>query len=320
MISVIVPVYNAEKHLRNCIDSIINQTYKNLEIILVDDGSTDNSSKILDEYKKTDSRIKVISKENGGVSSARNEGLKIATGEYVGFIDSDDYIDEEMFSVLRSTIQDGELAICTMKRFTDCSNCCQSENSIQNEYSVLDSSQLFTAMLNDKKVYGYLCNKLFKRKFISNLLNENIHFGEDFLFCAEYATRVKKAHFIDKALYYYRQDNVDSITNTSIEYNSKALTILKAQIEIEKIYLKYAPNEVNNLVSITLETALDLLGKYKYNKVNKKEEYDVIMELINKYYRQVVSSFSIKKRTRYFFRKNAPLLYFKHKYRGILKK
>lgn len=100
LISVIVPVYNVEKYLEKCVKSIINQTYKNLEIILVDDGATDNSGKICDELSKTDSRIKVIHKENGGLSDARNFGLDIATGEYIAFIDSDDFLKEDFYEYL----------------------------------------------------------------------------------------------------------------------------------------------------------------------------------------------------------------------------
>ncbi len=89
-ISIIVPVYNVEKYLKECIESILSQTYKNIEIILIDDGSTDNSGKICDEYLKKDSRVKVIHKENGGLSDARNTGIEIASGKYIGFVDSDD--------------------------------------------------------------------------------------------------------------------------------------------------------------------------------------------------------------------------------------
>ena len=100
LISVIVPVYKAEKHLEKCVESIINQTYTNLEIILVNDGSPDNSGKLCDELIKKDSRIKVIHKENGGPSSARNLGIKNASGKYVAFIDSDDYIKFDMYEIL----------------------------------------------------------------------------------------------------------------------------------------------------------------------------------------------------------------------------
>ena len=100
IISIIVPVYNVEKYLDKCIDSIINQTYKNIEIILIDDGSTDQSSAICDKYSKLDKSIKVIHKKNGGISDARNEGTKITTGSYLMFIDSDDYIDSNMIEEL----------------------------------------------------------------------------------------------------------------------------------------------------------------------------------------------------------------------------
>ena len=100
VISVIVPVYNVEKYLDKCVDSIVNQTYKNLEIILVDDGSPDNCPKMCDAWVEKDSRIKVIHKENGGVSSARNAGLKASCGEYIGFVDSDDFIQPDMFEQL----------------------------------------------------------------------------------------------------------------------------------------------------------------------------------------------------------------------------
>ena len=100
LISVIIPVYNVEKYLEKCVDSIINQTYKNLEIILVDDGATDNSGKMCDEFAKRDSRIKVIHKENGGLSDARNFGLDVATGEYIAFVDSDDFLDKDFYEYL----------------------------------------------------------------------------------------------------------------------------------------------------------------------------------------------------------------------------
>ena len=114
LISVIIPVYNVEKYLRRCIDSVINQTYKNLEIIIVDDGSTDNSSNICDEYTNKDSRVKVVHKENGGLSSARNVGIELAKGDLIAFVDSDDYIELEMYEKLKENMDkyDSDIAIC----------------------------------------------------------------------------------------------------------------------------------------------------------------------------------------------------------------
>ena len=116
-ISIIVPVYNVEKYLKKCIDSIVNQTYKNLEIILVDDGATDRSGEICDELAKLDNRIKVYHKKNGGLSDARNYGVERATGSYVGFVDSDDYIDAEMYEKLYEAItkEAADVAECNLK-------------------------------------------------------------------------------------------------------------------------------------------------------------------------------------------------------------
>ena len=100
MISVIIPIYNVENYLKKCIESVINQTYKNLEIILVNDGSNDNSKNIIDEYSTIDNRIKVINKENGGLSDARNAGIEIAKGDYITFLDSDDWIELNMYEKL----------------------------------------------------------------------------------------------------------------------------------------------------------------------------------------------------------------------------
>lgn len=118
LISIIVPVYKVENYLSKCLDSMICQTYKNIEIILVDDGSPDNSGKICDDYAKKDSRIKVIHKENGGLSDARNAGLKIATGKYIGFVDSDDYISVEMYEKLynQAKKEDADIACCNYYR------------------------------------------------------------------------------------------------------------------------------------------------------------------------------------------------------------
>ena len=125
LISVIVPVYKVEKYLRECVDSILAQTYTNLEIILVDDGSPDNCGKICDEYAQNDSRIKVIHQENGGLSAARNAGLDIATGKYIGFVDSDDYAELNMFEELHKRIieNNADLSICGVKKFGMESRC-----------------------------------------------------------------------------------------------------------------------------------------------------------------------------------------------------
>lgn len=116
-LSIIVPVYKVERYLARCIDSILNQTYKNLEIVLVDDGSPDRCGEICDEYAKEDERVKVIHKENGGVSSARNVGFENSTGDYIGYVDSDDYIDPKMYSDMIKILEENNLDIVCCEAF-----------------------------------------------------------------------------------------------------------------------------------------------------------------------------------------------------------
>ena len=121
LISVIVPVYNVEKYLPQCLNSIINQTYKNIEVVLVDDGSTDDSGNICEEYKKNDERIIVVHQKNSGLSAARNVGIEISTGEYITFIDSDDYISPDYIENLYSALEQysADIAICDLKKVSE---------------------------------------------------------------------------------------------------------------------------------------------------------------------------------------------------------
>ncbi len=167
LISIIVPVYNVEKFLPQCIESIINQTYKNLEIILVDDGSTDSSFKICNEYANKDSRIKVIQKTNGGLSDARNKGMEICTGDYIGFVDSDDYIGKEMYEILYNDIKkyNADISICEFKAcFDDSINFDINLNSI-----VYNNLMALQNLLLDKQLTSHAWNKLYKKDLFKNI-------------------------------------------------------------------------------------------------------------------------------------------------------
>ena len=142
LISIIIPVYKTEQYLKRCVDSVLNQTYQELECILVDDGSPDEAGKICDEYKKKDARIKVIHKENGGLSSARNAGLDIAKGDYIGFVDSDDFIHPQMYEMLVDVLEKTESGM----------SCCESTSCQVNE-SIAKTSYKIENILDDVKVY-----------------------------------------------------------------------------------------------------------------------------------------------------------------------
>ena len=183
LLSVIVPIYNREECLKRCIESIRNQTYQNLEIILVDDGSMDNSPEICDDYLKVDSRIKVVHKKNGGLSSARNAGMQIATGEYVTFVDSDDYIEIQVYEILIKEIEAKKCDIITMN-FQDVEddgtilNC----KKIPEEYLGTHNSEWYFQKMCERKVSESVCFKIFKMDFIKNKTFDETKTNEDFLF------------------------------------------------------------------------------------------------------------------------------------------
>lgn len=209
LVSVIIPVYNVEECIARCIDSIINQTFKNLEIILVDDGSSDKSGKICDEYAQNDSRIKVIHKENGGVSSARNTGLDIANGEYIGFVDSDDYIDANMYECLVNSIEDSncDIVVCgyheVLNDTTRDIKICEKETSITSREGIL-------GLIEDKTYRGYLWNRLYKRELFDGIRFPAIIVMEDLYVNHLLFEKADKIHLLDKEFYYYirREDSV----------------------------------------------------------------------------------------------------------------
>lgn len=208
VVSVIVPVYKVENVLHYCIDSILNQTYKDFELILVDDGSPDNSGKICDEYAKKDNRIKVIHKENGGVSSARNHGIDIAKGKYICFVDSDDYVNKNYLEILirtKSEHPEFDNIWCYFQTVTDYDR--TGENLILDDnknYSVKDIMTLHEKWLDA----GPVC-KLYDRKTILEnglTFDSNLSLGEDLIFNFQYLDCTNgKIFVIPKQLYSYVQ-------------------------------------------------------------------------------------------------------------------
>lgn len=212
MITVIIPVYNVEKYLERCLDSVLMQTYTNLEIILVDDGSTDSSGLICDKYAEKDARIKVIHKKNGGLSSARNIGLDNATGEYIGFVDSDDYIHFDLFQKCINRLKNTGADVCMFSHFTVnesgsishqlpfAKDFYQGEEITQNIFP-----KFFGKTNQDSEVEGFVCRQIFKREIIGAIRfrNEREYFAEDIVFDLEVYPKVSRFCVIDEPLYYY---------------------------------------------------------------------------------------------------------------------
>jgi glycosyltransferase involved in cell wall biosynthesis len=206
MISVIVPVYNVENYIRKCVDSICNQTYKDLEIILVDDGSTDKSGKICDECKAKDNRIKVIHKENSGPSEARNMGLDIAKGEYISFIDSDDYICADMLEILLDSLNrtSSDIAMCDFACVYDGNEVQQSHDGKVVE-KVYENDKMFDLLWDDNVRIVIQCNKLYMKKIFEKLRFPVGKINEDTYIAHRQMENCKRLVYVDKKLYYYRQ-------------------------------------------------------------------------------------------------------------------
>lgn len=225
LISIIVPIYNVEKYLNKCIDSIINQEYKNLEIILVDDGSPDNCGRICDEYKGKDSRIKVIHKKNGGLSSARNAGLDIATGDYIGFVDSDDYIEPSMYSKLLQAMTEEKcpLAICgTTYVFEDGKRI---EKTPAGNVLVMNFEEALTEMNQYRYFDMGAWSKLYSAKLFTGIRFPVGRLSEDFFIMFRIFDKAQKAVFVSDPVYNYVQRK-NSISrgkkiNRDFEYAAK---------------------------------------------------------------------------------------------------
>lgn len=207
LISIIVPIYNAEKYLEECIQSIILQSYKNLEIILIDDGSNDNSGKICDEYALLDSRIQVIHQKNGGSVVARKSGLKIAKGRYIGFVDADDYIDANMFEVLYSKIAEYDVDFVESGIIVG-----EKKDYMVDAYIVdfqkNDNLSYFLHNIFDKcNIHFCLWSKLFRCDVIKEAymqLPDYQSYGEDLLCLCHYLLNCKKFYICNDAFYHYR--------------------------------------------------------------------------------------------------------------------
>lgn len=227
LVSVIVPVYNVEKYLDKCIKSIVNQTYENIEIILVDDGSPDSSSEICDFWAKKDGRIKVIHKTNGGLSSARNAGIELATGDFLVFIDSDDYPEPDMIEFLHNLVTSGDY---------DVARCgCYIEDLIGNASSVLGNGEtlaptydeLIIDLMNGGHLSGVVWNKIYRRSAIGDIRFDTADgCSEDIMYNYRVFSKTSRVVFCDEPKYHYAVRN-DSIINN--EFTEGAFCILRAK-------------------------------------------------------------------------------------------
>lgn len=233
LVSIIVPVYNVEQYLTKCIESLLGQTYTNLEIILSDDGSIDNSPRICDEYATRDPRIRVIHKKNGGLSDARNAGLNLLTGEYVTFVDSDDYLEPEAIEMLVTTAMDCAAWIVHMKSYIVSSNYKKlvNQSSGTKKISICTSEEYIQGMCEKRKSES-VCDKLFKAELFDERRFEKGRLNEDFFFLSKMLFLDLRIAEIDYSGYNYYQ-RPGSITNSG--YGKSLVDSVKNAYELKEL-------------------------------------------------------------------------------------
>lgn len=303
-VSIIVPIYNVEKYLPKCMDTLLNQTLRNIEIIMVDDGSPDGCPVLCDEYAKKDVRIKVVHKQNSGLGYARNSGLEVATGEYVAFVDSDDYVDVSMYEKLytKACENHAEAVFCGLQRVWEDGRI-MSKSDVKEETLFTGDAVKELALDFIAPVPGYsverkyemsVWHSVYKRSVLSNnkikFYSERNILSEDLPFQVDFFLNAKRIYFIPDVLYFYRMDNGGSLTKTfSVRkfYCSKNLFLLMCDktsivdnqsLRAQRLFIAYTRSMCKQIASskvayaekismyreITSDAIWKKTGEYKY--------------------------------------------------------
>jgi glycosyltransferase involved in cell wall biosynthesis len=262
LISVIVPVYNVEKYLNECVDSILAQTYKNLEIILVDDGSKDNSPRICDEYAAKHANIKVIHKKNGGASTARNVGIDVAEGDMVAFLDSDDLFDEEMFTRLYEKRQEsGSQIVCSEIKPLDAARHLKQRVT---EDCIFTGPEIISAMFI-RDIGMTSCAKIIDRALIGDTRFPEGIINEDFAFMLDIYLKGPQIYYMADSFYYYRYNEV----STSSVINERTFDLLATAIEAEKRVAGLSPELREAARVCKLRRHIDMAYRLRRDKATK---------------------------------------------------
>ena len=270
LLSIIIPVYNVEKYLDRCIKSVLNQTYNNLEIILVDDGSTDKSPEICDKYAKNDTRIKVIHKKNGGVSEARNCGIEIAKGTYLGFVDSDDFIKENMYEFLMSALKRTNSDIATCGRFI-CDEKITYRKYVSKKEVVLDAKNALQELLNGGIINEASYDKIYKKELFDNIRFPVGETNEDIVTIPFVIEKANKVVCTGVPLYYYCM-NPTSITHS--EYNGTKHVIIEHINYISSYMKNLYPELADSVKEFECRYAVGVLGCFEKDSKQKKKYLD----------------------------------------------
>lgn len=289
LVSVIVPVYNAEKYLEHCLDSLTNQSYRDVEILLVNDGSTDKSEEICRAYALKHQNIRVFHQKNAGVSSARNLALKHALGTFVMFVDSDDWIDldtiEHSVDIMRDTGAD--LLTFGLKLEISHQLRARGQWGPHIEKKLVSKRDMFKELLYGANVSGYIWNKVYKKVLIDEGFDSSFHVCEDFEFNTRYVRNVNRAVVLNWCPYHYFRAEHGSAEHRR-KFSARELTGALAYERIIQEYQKYAPECVDTLLTNQLKRFLNFRSRYKYNRVSDIEAKEFIRSGIKRYWHTVM--------------------------------
>ena len=298
LISVVIPVYNVERYLQRCLNSVVSQTYKNLEIILVDDGSTDLSGKICDEWASKDNRIVVIHKTNGGLSSARNTGLDVAKGRYIAFVDSDDYVEKDYVKTLVKVLEEEKVDVAV------CGFWYLYKNHLEQKgYSgtcILMSQIDYLQFFLTDWTCGLIWNKIFKRKVVNGIWFEEGHIIDDEFFTYKAIINCNRVALFEDPLYYYRM-RATSVMSSSSEYVER---ILLDKIKYTKERFENVTKSYPQLKQVYLKDLVNSLIRYKRQSIHYPNAHFEVKKTINEYKLSILLS-NLKLKTKYAFLRGA---------------
>ena len=297
LISIIVPIYNAEKYIRECVDSILDQTFIDFQVVLVDDGSTDSSSNICDEYAIKDKRVKVFHKINGGVSSARNLGLKNAQGKYVVFVDSDDWLLNDHVKHLIDSLEGHEAQFAMSYPIKVSEGSYRTESYPSNVINGTNWEIAFT----DNLLHWYTSpwGKIYNLDIIkSNNLNfdENMYIGEDALFLFRYLLHVDRAYISNVANYCYRYDSMGSLTKRIFSVESEYISYYYISNVLDDTIMSrdLSPLAIEGLNTIKGHYVRRVMNSLYHNDTDYVRRYHIYNKLSIKMYVECVKTDSVK--------------------------
>lgn len=314
LISIIVPMYKTEKYLKKCVESIQNQTYKNLEIILVNDGSPDNCLKIAQSLAKEDERIKVISQENGGLSKARNTGISNASGKYLGFIDSDDYIDKDMFLKLYNLCEKNHsnMAICGW--YVEKNEKLNPSKFVINKES-FTPKEAIELLLSHVSFDNFVCNKLFKKELFEEITFPVGEVLEDLRIMYKLISRSNSISITQEPLYYYVQHDTSITAKLHNELDIQAFSAFETR---KKELLEMYP-DLKSKILANYSTANKMYFMISLKSANRNKNFEKkCIHNMRKNIIYVWKDFSIPLKVRFTSTIIAIFPYIYFKVRGIL--